>query len=175
MKSEWHFKVVPCWTKMAWLLHQLAFRCGLPREGVSLCKEALSRWENPWRLAVKCCVLTMLPAAAQVFHWRRFWPCIQWGMWLSAILDSHSYFHLRKRMIFLELWQVPGKDSCLPWNSYSLGQYFDQEVKYYDGHIIHHAHPCEQPVSSRGMGLAVPQNPIQSGKSISPREGVVVL
>lgn len=59
---------------------------------------------------------------------------------------------------------------------YSLGQYCGQGLECYHRHIIYSScPPCEQPVFGRGMGLAVPRNPTESGKSISPVEGVVVL
>lgn len=116
MNLEWLFKVIPRWTEMAWL-----------SSSVSLWMWAAQGRGWPWarRLSAaekslkadsqKLSVNSTLSSCGKSYTEEGSWPCILWAVWLSAILESHSHFRLRKRKSFLEFQQIPGKDSGLPW------------------------------------------------------------
>lgn len=116
------------------------------------------------------------PQLGQVFHRRETvarplssggWKCQPfWGHILIA-------FHPRGKK---DLQHILEKDLVyLESNAYFLGQSSGQVVSTEMGIFLVMHNLVDNSVFSRGLGLAVPQNPLESRNSISPTEEVMVL
>lgn len=146
---------------------------GIPEKGVTLGKEALCCWDNPWRLIAKSCVLIIFPEAAAS-------PSLTWGNITVSHFGVTFVFPSKEKKELL--WIRANSRECPPWIVWLLlGPIIWPRGEYRDRYILGHAHPCGQLAVQQGTWGGSPTKPHRvkeehfpnrrGGGAITPRRG----